>query len=103
MNLYQQNACQFNSTTCSSNKKWNNDKCQWSVKRIVHAKIIIARILVHHSKSLKRIADKSTIVSDEIKSVTTSASTNVTNTVSTNVLRILAKKCHDYCVNEFWW
>ena len=39
--------CKCNSTTCNSNQKWNNKICQWNVKIIVHAKIIIVGSLAN--------------------------------------------------------
>ena len=32
--------CKFNSATCNSNQKWNNDTCQCECKSTVHAKNI---------------------------------------------------------------
>ena len=39
--------CKFNSTTCNSNKKCNNDTCQRDLKIFIHAKKIIVGILAH--------------------------------------------------------
>ena len=33
--------CKFNSTTCSSNQKWNNKSCQCECKNYLSAKSII--------------------------------------------------------------
>ena len=37
--------CKFNSRTCNSKQKWNNDKSQCECKNIVHAKKIPVGIL----------------------------------------------------------
>ena len=37
----------FKSTTCNSNKKWNNKKSQCECKIIISAKKIIVGILAH--------------------------------------------------------
>ena len=37
----------FNSATCNSSQKWNNDKSQFECKSIVHSKKIIVGVLAH--------------------------------------------------------
>ena len=39
--------CKFNSTTCNSNQKWNNETCQCECKIIISVKKIIVGILAH--------------------------------------------------------
>ena len=67
------------STKCNSNQKWNNDKCQCEC----HAckkdySWNPSSCICGNSRHLKSIVDESVIAWDEIKSVTDSASTNVT-------------------------
>ena len=37
----------FNSATCNSSQKWNNDKSQFECNSIVHSKKIIVGVLAH--------------------------------------------------------
>ena len=37
----------FNSATCNSSQKWNNDKSQFEFKSIVNSKKIIVGVLAH--------------------------------------------------------
>ena len=80
--------CIFDSATCSSDKKWNDDKfkkcctckkdCSWN----------LIPCICKNSGYLRSIVDDSLIVQDEFSIVTTNVtyvSTNVTNKISTNV------------------
>ena len=61
--------CQFNSTTCNSNQKWNNKSCQCVCKNY------------HKHKST------SLITCDEIIYFIDIVSTKMANTVATNVTK----------------
>ena len=78
----------FNSATCNSNKKWNNDKCQSKCKNYHMRKKDYSwnptRWLCKNSMYLKSVADDSVIVCDEIINVKESISTNVLSTVPIN-------------------
>ena len=39
--------CKFNSTTCNSNQKWNNETSQFKCKSIISAKKIIVGMIAH--------------------------------------------------------
>ena len=60
--------CKFNSTTCNSNQKWNNE----------------------NSNHLKCIADDSVIAWEETMYVMDIVSTNMTNTVPANMTNIIS-------------
>ena len=81
--------CKFNSTTCNSNQKWNNDKCLYECKKYLTCKKDYSwnpsACVCEKSKYLKRIVDDSVIVCDYILNVTDSVSINVTNAISRNV------------------
>ena len=80
--------CKFNKTTCNSNQKWSNEKCQWELKSIVYAKKIIvgisSRYICEISRYLKSAVDDSVFVCNEIICVMDSALTKVRNIVPTN-------------------
>ena len=81
--------CKFNSTTCNSNQKWNNDKCRCPCKKYCPCKKDYrsnpSACICEYSKYLKSVVDDSVIVCSEIRSVADSVSTNMTNTIPTNV------------------
>ena len=84
--------CRFNSTTCNSNQKWNNDKYQWEFKKYCTCKkdsgLNPSTCVCENSKYLKHIVCDPVIICDEITYVMVNASTNMTNTISTNALNI---------------
>ena len=89
--------CKFNSTTCHSNQKLNNDKCQCECKKYPTTKKDYSwnprACIRENSRYLKSIADCSVIVCNEI--INAMDSGNVTNTISTNVKSTVSiNSCH---------
>lgn len=91
--------CKFNSITCNSNRRWNNDKCQYECKNYLTCKkfhIWSLNICIYENgKYLKIIADTSVITSDKIINATDSVWTNVTHSIPTNLtstVSIMLKK-----------
>ena len=76
--------CKFDSTTCDSVQKYNNDISHCGVKNL-------RGCICENGRYLKIIANDSVIASDEIISITNSVSINVANSVSTNVTSTLSK------------
>ena len=74
--------CKFNSTTCNSNKKWINNKCQCECKNYqTHKKVcswIPSRCICENSKYSKTIVDNSKIATDEIIYIMDIVPTNMT-------------------------
>ena len=67
--------CKFNSTTCNSNQKWNNNKCQYECENYHQCKKIIVGILAHVvvrkviselkvSLMIEKLSDETTYVVD---------------------------------------
>ena len=60
----------FNSTTCNSNQKWNNDTCQCECKKCRTCKKDYSwnpsTCMFENSRYLKRIVDVSVIVRDKL-------------------------------------
>ena len=81
--------CKFNSTTCNSNQKWNNETCQCKCKNYRKYKKDYSWnpsiCTCENRKYLKSIADTSVITCDEIVSVMDIVSTKIANTVATNI------------------
>ena len=81
--------CKFNSTTCYSDKKWNNEACQCECKSYCTCKKDYnwnpSTCIFENGKYLKSIVDNSRIVCDEIIYVMDIVSTKMTNTIATNV------------------
>ena len=81
--------CKFNSTTCNSNQKWNNDKCQCKCKKDRTCKkdysLNPSTCICQNGKYLENIADSAVIKCDEIINATNIGSTNVANTIPTNI------------------
>ena len=79
--------CKFNSRTCNSNQKWNNDKCQCECRKYRTCKKNYSWnpsvCTYENGKYLKSIADTSVIVCDKIINAKDSVSTNVTNNIPT--------------------
>ena len=90
----------FNSTTCSSNQKWNNETCQYECKNYRTCKKDYSwnpsTCICKNSKYLKSIADDSVIACDEIISVMVIVLTKMTKTKVTNV----TKNCHSKKVRD---
>ena len=82
--------CKFNSTTCNSNKKWNNKKCQRECKNYRKCKKDYnwnpSTCISVNSDYLKSIDDTSVVACDEIISVVDTVSTKMTDTIATNVM-----------------
>ena len=79
--------CKFNSTTCNSNQKWNNDKCQCECKRYYTSKKDYSW---NPSKCICEycsiIGDDSVIVCGKIVNDKDSVSTILTKHMPTNVM-----------------
>ena len=79
----------FNSLTCNSNQKWNNDECKCECKKFRASKKDYSWnpsiSNCEYRRYLKSIADTPVIVCNEITYATDSVSTNVTSFISTNV------------------
>ena len=81
--------CKFHSTTCYSNQKWNNDKCQCQCKKYYTCKRDyswnLSICIYQNSRYLKSIVDNSIIICNKITNITDKLSTNVTNIAPTDV------------------
>ena len=90
--------CKFSSTTCNSNQKWNNKKCQRECKNCRTCKKDYSwnpsTCICENSKYLKSNVDNSVIASDEIISVMDIVSIKVTSTIATNVMSTASVNCH---------
>ena len=75
--------CKISRTTHNSNQKWNNDKYQCECKQYYSWNP--STCICENSRYLKSIVDDSVIVHDEVINVTDIASTNVTNTLPSNI------------------
>ena len=88
----------FNSTTCNSDQKWNNETCQCECKNYHTCKKDYScnpsTCICENSKYLKSIADTSVIVCDEIIYVMDIVSTRMTNTIATNATSTVSINCH---------
>ena len=78
--------CKFNTATCNSTQKWNNDKCHCECKKYRACK----KDYSWNPRCLKSVVETSVIVRDEVMNVPASLSTIVTNTISTNVTSTLS-------------
>ena len=78
--------CKFNSATCFSNQKWNNETCPCECKVIVHARKIIVGILAHVFLKIVSI-EKILLMIQKlcVMNVMDIVSTEMTNTIATNV------------------
>ena len=80
--------CKFNSATCNSSQKWNNNKCQCECKKYFTCKKRYSRnpgtCVCESCRYLKRIVDNSLIVCDEVINATNILSTSVANAIPTN-------------------
>ena len=90
--------CKLNSTTCNSNKKWNNETCQFECKKYCACKKDYSwnpsKCICENSKYLKYIAGTSVIECDEIISFIDIVSTKMTNTIVKNVRSTWSINCH---------
>ena len=88
--------CKFNSTTCNSNQKWNNDKCQCECKRYHPSKKDYgwnpSKCICEYCPS---IGDDSVIVCGEIVSAIDSVSTILTKNMPKNVLSTVPINSYD--------
>ena len=86
--------CKLNSTTWSSNQKWNNKKCQCECKNSRNCKKDYSwnpsKCTCENKKFLKNIADTSVIECDEIMIVMVIVSTKKTNTIATKNTNTIA-------------
>ena len=86
--------CKLNSTTWSSNQKWNNKKCQCECKNSRKCKTDYSwnpsKCTCENKKFLKNIADTSVIECDEIMIVMVIVSTKKTNTIATKKANTIA-------------
>ena len=73
--------CKFNSTTCNSNQKWNNETCQCECKNYHKCKMNYGwnpcKCVCENGKYLKSFNDNSKIVCDEIIYVMNNVPPNV--------------------------
>ena len=96
--------CKSNSSACNSNQKWNNEKCQREYKKYWTCKKGYSwnpsACIFENRKYLKGLVDTSVIVCDDIINATDSVSTNVANTVPTNMKNSMST-CQQYCVKIF--
>ena len=83
--------CKFNSSTCNSNQKWNNETCQGECKSYRNYE----KDYYKNGKYLQSIADDSKNVYDEIIYVMNVVSTNMTNTIATNTTSTVSINCHN--------
>ena len=95
--------CKLDSTTCNSNQKGNNERCQCEWKNYHTCKKYYSwnpsTCICENDKYLKSFDDTSLNLYDKITKATDCVSINVTNTVTTNMTNI--NKCHEYYVNNF--
>ena len=91
--------CKFNTTTCSSNKNWNNETCQCECKNYGTFKndhgCNPSTCICENGKYLKSIVDDLKIVSDEFMYVVDVVSLNVTDTMAINTKSTVLIN-HDY-------
>ena len=84
---------QFNSATCNTNQKWNNETCQCRCKMCRKCKKDYRRnpstCICENGKYLRSIADTSVIVCDEVINASDIAPTKMTNNISANVTNTL--------------
>ena len=96
--------CKFNSTTCNSNQKWNNKRCQCECKNYRKCKKDYSwnpsACICEKSKFLKSIADVSVTECDEIIIVMDFVSTKKTNTIATQKDKYYSNKCYNYYFNK---
>ena len=91
--------CKFNSKTINSNQKWNNDKfqceCKWyHARKEDYSWNPSARICVN-SRYLKRIADESVVVCDEVININ-----KFDKYIYNKCHEYSVIKCHEYCANK---
>ena len=89
--------CKFNSATCNSNQKWNNETYQCECKNYPKCKKYYnwnpSTCTCENSKYLKSSAYTSVITCDEIISAMDIVSTNMTKTIEKNVsITLMIKK-----------
>ena len=89
----------FNSTTCHSNQKWNNDKWQAECKRYCACKNYyscnLSSCICKNIRFLKNIFDDSVIFCNDIINVANIVLTNMTDTTSTNALSTVTINCNN--------
>ena len=96
--------CKFNSKTCISNQKWNNETCQCECKNYHKSEKdyswnpIIC--ICENSKYLKGVIDTSVTKCDEIVIVMNTLSTKKTNNITTNVTSTASINCHSKKVRD---
>ena len=93
-------SCKFIITTCRSNQKWNNKTCQCECKNYHNCRKDYSwnpsTCICENRKCFKNIADTSVIACDEVISVMDIVSTEMTNTIATNVTKnCQSKKVRD--------
>ena len=89
--------CKFNSTTCNSSHKLNNEKCQYEWKKYSVCKKNYSwnpgTCICENDKYLKSIVDTSVITCDPIICVMDIVSTKMTSTIAANVsINLTVKK-----------
>ena len=96
------NFCNCNST-CNSDQKWNNDKCQYECKKycmcIKDYSCNPSTCICENSRYSKSVVDDSVILCNEIVKVADSVSNSVTNAVSKNVTIAVSINSYDKTVD----
>ena len=86
-----------NSKTCNSNQKWNNKTCQCECKTYHKCEKDFScnhsTCICENIKYLKRVADTSVTMCDEVIIVTDIASTKKANTIATNITSTASINC----------
>ena len=98
--------CKFNSTSCNSNQKWNNETCQCKCRNYRNSKKDYSwnpsTCICENSEHLKSIADISVAKCDEIIIVMDIVSRQKTNTIAINVTSNASVNCHSTKVGDFY-
>ena len=96
--------CNFNSTICNSNKKWNNETSQCECKKYHKYKKDYnwnpTACICENSKYLKSIANSSVIECDEIMTIFDIVIMKKTNIIATNVTSTASINWHSIKVTD---
>ena len=97
----------FNTATCNSNQKWNNEACQFECKKYHKSEKDYSwnpsTCICENSHYLKSFADTSLTECDEIITFMDNVSTKKTNTIGKNVtstasINFHSKNVRDCCI-----
>ena len=96
--------CKFNSTTCNSNQKLNNKRCQCECKNYCKCKRDYSwhprTCICEKSDYLKSVGDSSVTEWDKIVIVLGISSTKKTSTIATFVVSTASINCHSKKVRD---